>query len=762
MQGTDDGKTNAVPQAGFALVFQGKYKLSMMVTPRRQYLTGSKASPKVSFTTAPEQAMVFALYFVMESGGGASQGVILQVTPTDGDAARPGGFISVAGRDGDVFALNAFDASQATVFEPEFLPGPRVRLRHRTAGRHLMARTPKGDQEMTLWLPPLGRYDDEPWQLDPILVWDYQTMEGKDLRYVQGLRYRCWDARKLSFKAAQLQYADFSGARLVECDFTKANCEGASFEDATLQASNFTSAAIKGANFSGMAANKTKFPGVDFSEAIFNRSVAKRSPSFEEAILTGAIFTGCSLDRCSFKGAKLAGAHFDKASLLDADLSGADLAGATLEEADAQCAKFVKSPMTGATLKKAKLAGASFEEAILTKASFEDAKFSSTKSSAPLVDFTRATLYEIDFSGCDLRQAKITGRPDFHQQKDKAVPSDATGRAKFCRATVPLSVIGDKTWRMLDLSGATIIGQLSTMENFHAEYTIFPYKFALPEKIELTGAKFNGATMVGIKLIGATSIADLEKIETIPDFTDADLQDADLSGASLENAYFKRAIMRGINLTNAQLSYAKFESARLDTVKGEKDGVRRADLSYANLTGADFSQAYLDKGIETDGANLSYVVFYGDKATVREATLNGSTFSNAYLAGVDFSSAKAMQNINFAGACLVNCIFNNASLQGAKLNGAYLLGAKFEEANLSGASMSHAVLADTPPSGTKYKLTVKGIYSRPRTLDYGATLISGNATNDQTTCPSGKKGPCDESAWQRVSGDQEWEYKKKS
>ncbi|EAK8454116.1 pentapeptide repeat-containing protein [Listeria monocytogenes] len=64
----------------------------------------------------------------------------------------------------------------------------------------------------------------------------------------------------------------------------------------------------------------------------------------------------------------------------------------------------------------------------------------------------------------------------------------------------------------------------------------------------------------------------------------ADLSYANLRGANLSNADLSYANLRGANLSNADLSYANLRGANLSN----------ADLSYANLRGADLSYAYLN------------------------------------------------------------------------------------------------------------------------------------------------------------------------
>ena len=97
------------------------------------------------------------------------------------------------------------------------------------------------------------------------------------------------------------------------------------------------------------------------------------------------------------------------------------------------------------------------------------------------------------------------------------------------------------------------------------------------------------------------------------------------------------------------------------------EGGSRADLSFANLRGADLS-----------GADLSF-------ANLRGADLSGANLSNANLSGADLSFAN-LSNANLFGANL-----RGANLSDADLRGADLSGANLSNANLSGASMDQMI-----------------------------------------------------------------------
>ena len=121
----------------------------------------------------------------------------------------------------------------------------------------------------------------------------------------------------------------------------------------------------------------------------------------------------------------------------------------------------------------------------------------------------------------------------------------------------------------------------------------------------------------------------------------ADLSVANLSGANLSVANLSVADLSGANLSRADLSGANLRWANL----------RVADLRWANLSGADL------RGADLSGANLSV----------------------ADLSGADLSVA----NLRWANLSVAD--LSGANLSGADLRGANLSGADLSGANLSGA-----------------------------------------------------------------------------
>ncbi len=104
-----------------------------------------------------------------------------------------------------------------------------------------------------------------------------------------------------------------------------------------------------------------------------------------------------------------------------------------------------------------------------------------------------------------------------------------------------------------------------------------------------------------------------------------------------------------------------------DWIAGRVGGIR-ANLSNANLSGADLSRANLSN------ANLS-------GANLIRANLSGAYLIRANLSGAD------LRNANLSGADLRRANLSNANLSGADLSNAYLSGANLIRANLSGADL---------------------------------------------------------------------------
>ena len=133
----------------------------------------------------------------------------------------------------------------------------------------------------------------------------------------------------------------------------------------------------------------------------------------------------------------------------------------------------------------------------------------------------------------------------------------------------------------------------------------------------------------------------------------------------------------------------KILSEHLKWIEG--DGGERADLSWADLRGANLSWANLReanlsganlRGADLSGANLSWADLSG--ANLRGANLRGANLREANLSGANLRGAD-LRGANLSWANLSGADLRGADLRGADLSWADLRGANLSGANLSGA-----------------------------------------------------------------------------
>ena len=728
----EDEAQGPAPQLNYV----GKYKLSMDIGAGGSrvvayYLTLIEPFAGVGFTTAADQAAVIALYTVADT---SPVRCVLQATPVA--ATQPtwaGAFLML--QVSDPYAVGMMLADRYTtrqfVYERR---GNELRLLIPEYDSYLLvAGNPQGSLNLSLFIDKRGGFwASASWRLTAINEWRPDRMDGADLRQVY-LARRALGA--ISLVGADLRNASFGGSSAVGAKLNGAKCSGTSFSNTELQGADFTGATVDGAWFDGVQAQGALFPKIAFTGATFQGG-AKRT-SFSGATLTEAVLDGRDLTGADLSQATLTGAHLIGATLAGVDLTGAKLGGALLD--GAQAAGFVLSgaDLAGARLPGAHLERAKLDGATLTRANLAGAAFDTA------TDLTGTKLVGVDLSGCDLTKPKLSATPRFYDAKP---PSTTNPRARMVKATIPVALLG-LDWSMLDLSDATIVGSLQAdLTGFVAEWAIFPRDYAMPDRT-LTGASFKNAELPGVDLSRAKG--DSEKPT---DFSGATMRGTKLSGANLRGALFVGATLHGIKMSQAKLATAQFGGAHLDSVDGLV-----ADLTYADLTNADFGGAYLGSSqAQLSGANFSYALFYGTKASLAKATLVGAQFNNAYLVAVDFQNVegKALQGASFAGACLANCKFNGTSLLNVSFPSACLQGANFTDASLFGALMTNAAIAKE--EGT-LKIIGPGV---PPTVKYNPTIIATSSTNGDTTCPSSNHGPCSDNDWK---GDKapmtEWTFR---
>jgi hypothetical protein len=194
--------------------------------------------------------------------------------------------------------------------------------------------------------------------------------------------------------------------------------------------------------------------------------------------------------------------------------------------------------------------------------------------------------------------------------------------------------------------------------------------------------------MIEIKNLGDTVLytaqtakdireAVVEAVEARAYLSGANLSRANLSGADLSGAYLSEADLSGANLSGAYFS--------------------RADLSGADLSGAYLSRANLS-GADLNGADLSGEYF--SRANLSRADLGRAYLSRANLGRANPSVAY-LSRANPSGADLSEADLSGAELSGAELSGANLSRAKGIEAERITPLL---FLLDQPGAICAYKL----------------------------------------------------------
>ena len=159
----------------------------------------------------------------------------------------------------------------------------------------------------------------------------------------------------------------------------------------------------------------------------------------------------------------------------------------------------------------------------------------------------------------------------------------------------------------------------------------------------------------------------------------SDMHQADLTGSDLTDAS-----LDGTDLRNATLQCAELTTLRL---KGDRDKAGCVTALRTNFARAELSGAILS-GIDARGATFEEAVL--EDADLVEALVSGANFSQARLDKANLTGGSQAFGANFA----------IASLQGANFNGARLLGADFRWSSMQSAIFDYARLEGAQLEGS--------------------------------------------------------------
>ena len=410
-------------------------------------------------------------------------------------------------------------------------------------------------------------------------------------------------------------------------------------------------------------------------------------------------YSGLTLVACNFNRAKLQNAKFSGATLTAVAFDGADLRGA-----DFSNATFADSgdPMLPND----------FSLADLTNASFNGAKFNG------LTYLSYATLSCADFSNTDVSTPNAVFGPSLTIDPG-ATCTAPRKRTSFANATMSCEFFA--SWNLVDLSRA------SGLQACAAQFPGHDFSNAGLDYADLSGMDLSNTTWSGASLRRANfQNSRLDGAKGLNGASNTLLAGAKFNNVSAKLVDFSGAKLNGADFTHAELSGADFSGATLIddpndplgpiTVAGKFDG---AHLQYVNFSGAVLNSVSF-KFASLYGAMLgapppSCVVdikqcgsaaVTGSTcscATLANANLTRTDFSNAFLYGVDFGSATGNTKVNgttFSGAVLVGANFKGAAFgidssqggQATTLDGAWLQGANLQAADLTNVSLDGAYL----------------------------------------------------------------------
>ncbi|MDC8448859.1 MAG: pentapeptide repeat-containing protein [Nitrospira sp.] len=392
------------------------------------------------------------------------------------------------------------------------------------------------------------------------------------------------------------------------------------------------------------------------------------TPSCPASLVQGGHdYHGLTLTMCNFTGQDLTNANFNGAALtavifIKANLTGADFSDATI--ADSGNPAF-PTDFSFATLTNAKFIGAKFNgPTYLTYATLTCADFSSPVSGTTDLNngnaiFGDALLVIDTAQGC---------------------------RAKFQRTIMNCEFVAQ--WRQLDLTGAQIAACVSQLQTVAGQpgfdFSGGLYAGVVFDNLDLTRSKWTGAVLEHASFQGATldNATGLSGTTATPSrlsaakFNKASVRNVDLSNAQLYGAQFTNANLINSSLAGSFLSANTAATPPIETA-AVFDGahLRNVTLANAQLQGVSFqfTSFYGSFGdaapsFPCQAANSNQCStptgFTCACATASGANLTGANFSSAYLFGVDFTGATTTINgTQFGSAILTGASFAGAQFQ---------------------------------------------------------------------------------------------------
>jgi len=628
---------------------------------------------------------------------------------------------------------------------------------------------------------------------------DGLDLSQRDLHYanfsnasLKGVTFKNSNLANTNFSSANLELAVLSHANLSNANISSANLRQTDLSDANLSAGNLSNARLNSAklartNLSSSILKDTTLNSVSSGSIIGSPVSLPLDWQLAKGYLVGpwADLSGADLSGLVFQNVNLSNSNLVDANLGSSSLSNAVLQGVSsgrlrgIPNSLPISWKLVDGYLIGpganlsyANLKTADLTGSQLSNAVLELADLSEASMGAVASGGivglpklpsswklvngylvgPEANLRGARLTGQDLTGSNLFKANLDGA----DLSNTNLMSVSSGFIKGTPSMLP------SQWRLFmgylvgpgaNLAGANLNGGLSNVNLSGTNLDSADLGIAVLNNI--TSGRITGeprALPRNWRLIGGYLVGPTANLSNAM-FAGLDLSNCDLSDANLQNADLSDANISGCKLDGVRSGSIIGDTARLPLdwkfISGYLVGPK-VNLSYADISGLDFSEANLTGGYIYQ-ANIEATSFssatltglasgrlIGTPAKLPDnwrlirgyfvgpgADLTGAVFSGSNLSGLNLSFVN-FANSNLSGADLHSTDLSGAILENANLTDSILTGVNLNRSALNNADFFGASLSN---------FNAVGVTGRPFRLPHGFELRNDIVAQTFTQAP---------------------------
>jgi len=442
---------------------------------------------------------------------------------------------------------------------------------------------------------------------------------------------------------------DFAWVDLTNVDLSNCSLTGADFSNCNLSGVNFSSANLNGANLAGATFNGTILDGATLVGAVFSEGDTHDDLTNVVVPRTLPKFYTTTPPSPTNPLTSLAGCRLNQ-SLLGNDWSMLDLSDATILNLNAPLSTGTNQLLAHYSILTG-LNGNNFSSLSLVSVDFKNAvldKLDLSKSDMTNANLTQASLHEANLDHAILEGALMNGsqlgslaqlftldlglKGDLNAGNVSSLRDVFSQNAKTLSASATITTLDGTrgVWQLNDAGNNVIYTiQLANLVDGTQVLTVYsPATAASLTATYMPDAVLSGANLFGVIASSAHFYGTAAVIDQFAIIEEAHFDDANLSNLNLSNAQLFGADLSGAHLFNANFNAAKLTPSAIGTL---------ANLSRANLQGADFSDARLDGADLTDaaiatatptkgnanqgGVYLFSLPYQGDRITLTQYTL---------------------------------------------------------------------------------------------------------------------------------------------